>query len=368
MTPTNGRLASLRGPLRILAVCAMGAVLVSCDGLGLDPNACYDDGPPWGYDVAEFRITQANQTHANDVPLFVFKDAGWRVRIAADVERPTVASMTVGVHAIGADATERALVEETFDCTRPSSVLTGHLDAEVVAASETYRLRVTGHAGDTVIETVVSPARVDGQEFTLVFVPLIINDEQASMSDVQQADWERQAHALVPTAPVSSLLAPLDVGEVADYPSTDASLELIWRLREQIEVWYELGVLPEHAIVVGLLPRPDGSWGTGGRGGTYSAVTDELDRTVFLHELAHAFWVPHAPGCGAPNPAPEASERVDPVGYNIATRSWMGGHDLMTYCRETRTWLGAWAQPYVVRAFEHGQSRPGPLEILAFGD
>jgi hypothetical protein len=346
----------------------MGAGLVSCDVLGLDPNACFDDGPPWGYDIAEFRITQANQTHANDVPLFVFKDAGWRVRITADVERPTIANMTVAVHAIGADSTERALVEEAFDCTRPSSMLTGHLDAEVVAGSDAYRLRVTGHAGDTVIDAIVSPARVDGQEFTLVFVPLIVNGQQATMSDAQQSDWERQAHALVPTAPESSLFAPHDVGEVADYPSTDASLELILRLREQIGVWYEVGVLPEHAIVVGLLPRPDGWGGTGGRGGSYSAVTDELDRTVFLHELAHAFWVPHAPGCGAPNPAPEASDLVDPVGYNIATRAWMDGHDLMTYCRDTRTWLGAWAQPYVVRAFEYGQSRPRPLEILAFGD
>jgi hypothetical protein len=337
---------------KISTLLLVAVVLAGCNLLDeLDPRACHEAEMPTAYSIADYRVVQANQTHDNTVPLFVFREAGIRVVIEASVERATVAPMHIEVVALGADGAEKTVMSTALDCTRSENVATAHLSATEVQLHDAYDLRVTGHDGSEVISNTFAPAKVDGVPFRLVFVPITVNGVTGTLTPSAIAERERLAYALYPILPASVMMPPLEAGDVASFPSFEAAGALHGVLGEHAVTLYQQDLIPPQSIVVGLTPSIRG--GGYGSGGWFTAVTDESDLEMFLHEVGHAFGIPHAVGCNAPGPAPDSATFVDPVGYDVMRREWMSGIDLMSYCRPG-SWLGAWSQSHVVRSFNRG--------------
>lgn len=336
---------------------ALIALLVLVTGCGalefLDPSRCVEATGPIEMTLDDFRVGQTNQTPDHAIPLLMSRAAGVRVAIEMTVTRPTLSALTIEVDAVDSGGGRTRLLSESLTCVRPLTLASAHLGAEHVVDERSFELRVLDGAGELRIEASVRPSIMDAEPYALLLVPMRVNGIEVSTDTERFAQWSEEAFAMFPLEREASWLPTLDVGTVAASDGQAMSRVLFDALTVHIADLEEIGLLPPLSVVIGLIPREVRSWG---RGGGFRGVTDELNRETFLHEIGHAVGAPHAYGCGAPDPWPDSTLVVHPPGYDVVTRTWRGGNDIMSYCRP-RSWLGAWAHELIMDRLRHANDR-----------
>jgi hypothetical protein len=333
-------------------------LVAGCDSGLLDPTACYEDPIPTRYEVEEFRIAQLNQHLDNSFPLFAFRDAGARVVIGTNAARRTIGTAHVNLIATDGEGVRTMVGSQSFDCLDTQMAASFHVDTAVVRTTATYEIEVLGPGG-VVAEAQAAPPVATGEPFSLVFIPLAVDGgATGSFREGQRERWTERAYAMFPVARTSTVLAPARVSSPHEVQSSEARAEFLSQLREHAYSLADAGELPPRALVVGLIPTPEGWRGTGGRGGGYASVTGDANTTsaldTFLHELGHQLFLPHAEGCGAPGPDPSSSTFLRLPGYDIVERRWKSGVDYMSYC-DNESWIGTWALPHLYEAFDRAQ-------------
>lgn len=344
-----------------LALVTMGTLLAACDLLdGLGPLACHPADGHVMLALSEFRVSQTNQTHDHHIALLAGRDAGIRVVLASDVERATLATITIEIEVIRSDGNRAPILMREVSCVRPTTMASAHLAAQHVEPGAVLNLRVRDGGGEVVIDTDVAPRVVQADPYHLVLVPLRVDGVEATTGPERLSFLASSAHAMFPIHPQAITLPTFDVGDLPAATGPARSAEILTRLRAHLQLLADQDLLPPLVVGVGLIPRTDTAWW--GWGGGFAAVTDERDVEMYLHEIGHALGAPHAIGCGAPDPAPESTQHVDPLGYDLNGRNWRGGNDIMSYCRP-RDWLGAWAHARIMARLELAQGWGRTLAI-----
>ncbi len=347
-----------------LSLVSLAAFLASCEFMQkLDPLYCGESDAPVTLTLEAFRASQTNQTVDNTVPLLRARAVGLRADLTADVEEGVKRTVTMEMHRVTA-ADERSLLKsQEFDCVRSAMAMTHHLDAGELQDGDRVEFRVLDHTGALLDEASVEPRFISGTPFSLVFVPLGLNDEQAEFEESDAESMSRAAHELFPTDLGYVFRERLDLGDIEE-EGVERSYEALARLREVANGWRSAGELPELAVVIGVLPTFSGtSWGVGG--GSHGVTINSM--SMFLHEVGHAVGAPHADGCGAPAPLEGTTTQVLPLGFNHVQRTWHGGNDMMSYCHP-RNWIGAPLYERVMEYFERAQLHGHTLQILTLPD
>lgn len=251
---------------------------------------------------------------------------------------------TITITAEHHDGSTTTLLNTRNTCIHPHhNTHATHVPHHLISSTRHYHLRITtDHA---TINRTITPTTITSAPIPIVLIPLTINGVTHDLTPQQERDWIQHAHALYPIDPTITRLAPHAVQRLTPADHVNELHALEQRLTQA-------NLIPPNAILIGI-------GATSGAARTGLAIINTRERFLFIHELGHAFGLPHAPGCGAfVGPITDSRAIVDPLGYNHITRTWLGGHDYMTYCRDHTNWLGAWAQARITTRLQHLTATP----------
>ena len=252
----------LRSAFRAAWLVGLLLLLAGCGTLEfLDPGRCVEPTGPIELALANFRVSQTNQTRDNAIPLLSGSAAGVRVAIETSVTRPTLSDVTIEVDAVGPEGERTTVVRESFTCVRPTTLAEAHLRGSRMVEERAYELRVLDGAGALRIEASVQPRLLEAEPYTLLLVPMRVNGVEASTDSERLAAWSEEAFAMFPLEREAVLLATLDVGTIDAPPGREGGLVLLHALTEHTRELGEMGLLPPLSVVIGLMPRDGGWWG-----------------------------------------------------------------------------------------------------------